>query len=267
MIPSINSRGILINHYRYFDKGLIIKKAQGSQDYNKIIGNHYKVLWRYQNPKGFNYSEEKSVLPNFGIYCIASNNKSEILFLLSILRSSINNVILNSKLKNENEKSLLLGLGAIKQYIRIPIITEKVIFIKDEIITRTSEMLFLEQVRLKDIIDFTEVTIQKFDSVDVIDDKLILNSRGREFELEIPEKHLELVKSLIKFDNEVTIQELKNLVVFDKEYQLAIKDYIDDLIFTLYFNVKLKEIGFTKADSIKKLCSQSKYYNLMPCLP
>jgi len=191
LIPSSDSSSIAIRRFRYFDKNARIKIAQGSQSYKHIIESRFKILWRYQNPKEYNYTDEKDVLPNFGIYCIASNNRTEILYLLSILRSNINNIILAGKLKNTNEKSFLLGLTSIKKYIRVPKISLKNKFIKNEIIAQTSEM--------------------------------ILDSKRHD----------------------------------------SIKNYVDDLIFALYFGVPLKTIGFHIADKIKVQCSQDQNYQII----
>jgi len=262
LIPSLNAKSISIRQFRYFDKKNEIKIAQGSQNYKRVIESRYKILWRYQNPKGYNYTDEKDVLPNFGVYCIASDNKTEIIFLLSILSSNISNAILDGKLKNKNEKSFLLGLTAIKQYIRVPKITSKNEFVKKEIVAKTLEMIFLENVRLKSIVDFSSVTIQRFDSVDVIDGKLILRSNQKAYSLEIPEEYFALVKASIIFD-EVTLQDLKNTIIFDVDRQRAIKNYVDDLIFALYFDVPLNKIGFNIANKIKTQCSENPYYSLL----
>lgn len=56
------------------------------------------------------------------------------------------------------------------------------------------------------------------------------------------------------------LSELKSLSGFDKEHQVQIKNYIDDLVYALYFKVKLPELGFENADKIKKTCAKHKYY-------
>jgi len=47
------------------------------------------------------------------------------------------------------------------------------------------------------------------------------------------------------------------------ERQAKLKDYIDDLVFALYFNISLKEVGLDKVEEIQKDCSKSKYYRLL----
>lgn len=49
----------------------------------------------------------------------------------------------------------------------------------------------------------------------------------------------------------------------DFEKQAKLKDYIDDLVFALYFNISLREVGIDKAEEIQKDCSKSQYYRLL----
>ena len=64
-------------------------------------------------------------------------------------------------------------------------------------------------------------------------------------------------------EKSITLQELKNMTVFDVERQRAIKNYVDDLIFALYFNVPLKKVGFDIADKIKSQCSENQNYSIV----
>ncbi|GAI14950.1 unnamed protein product, partial [marine sediment metagenome] len=41
----------------------------------------------------------------------------------------------------------------------------------------------------------------------------------------------------------ISLSELKALPVIDFETQIIIKDYIDDLVFALYFNIRIKNLG------------------------
>jgi len=63
-------------------------------------------------------------------------------------------------------------------------------------------------------------------------------------------------------NKEIVLSELKRLPVIDFEKQKELKDYVDDLIFALYFNVPIKKIGFEKAESIKVECAKNKFYNI-----
>jgi hypothetical protein len=54
-----------------------------------------------------------------------------------------------------------------------------------------------------------------------------------------------------------------SLPVLDLERQEQLKNYIDDLVFSLYFGIPLKEVGLDKAKKIQKACSRSEYYHLL----
>ena len=82
-------------------------------------------------------------------------------------------------LKSENEKDFLLSSSSIKNFIKVPKITDKNKAIKQEIIKQTEKLLALEDLQLKDFVDFT-TTIQKFEQVEVQGDNLILtNSKAK----------------------------------------------------------------------------------------
>lgn len=127
-------------------------------------------------------------------------------------------------------------------------------------------MLDLEKVTLRDVINFNGVQMQQFDKISVVGNKLMLDS----IKLEIPDNYIEAVKSVLKnkyFDKngnplltEVRLSELKSLSVIDFEYQQKLKDYIDDLVFALYFNVPIKTIGLEHSQDIKTLCSENEFY-------
>ena len=57
------------------------------------------------------------------------------------------------------------------------------------------------------------------------------------------------------------LSELKYLIALDKNLQESLKDYIDDLVFALYFNVPVKKIGFNQAGRIKELCRQNEFFD------
>jgi len=42
-----------------------------------------------------------------------------------------------------------------------------------------------------------------------------------------------------------------------------LKNYIDDLVFALYFNISVKIAGINEADRIKELCSKNEFYEYM----
>jgi hypothetical protein len=175
---------------------------------------------------------------------------------------------LKEKLLLPNETNYLVPIKAIKQYVRIPKITEDNAFIKEEIIKHIEEMLALEDRQLQDFVDFSNITKQKFDSVEVRGNNLILTQNSEEYKAPIKSKK-DVVKAVLNekygakslLPGEIVLSELKYLPAIDTDLQKSLKDYIDDLVFALYFNVPVKKIGFNLADQIKELCRQNEFYD------
>lgn len=248
-----------------------IKLRQANQGYN-LLDSKFKAIWSYANPNKFFFTSLPVIWARNQICAIGSEDKGEVLYLFALLNSSSITLILNSLLRSENEKDLLVSTTAIKEFIRIPRITKDNRPIKNEIIRRTEEMLALEDRTLSDFIDFSKVMIQKFDSVMITDDSLVLRKDGKEIKLQIKD-NLDLIKKTIdsNYSNQklypegkqILLTDLKSLPIIDFDKQRALKDYIDDLVFALYFNIPLKELGLNKADSIKIACAKNAHYELV----
>ncbi len=238
-----------------------------------VYQQKYKVLWSYINYDRFRYSDDK-VMINYNNVLISSNNKKEILYLFVLLNSNLSIKIFECLLRNENEKDILIGIKTVKQFVRVPKITEDNQFIKNEIIKRTEEMLELEEVKLSNLVDFSKVMMQKFNNVFIKDENLVLEKDDKEIKLKI-KRDAKIVKQAIeeKFGTggrlklkeklKINLSELKSLPVIDFEKQRLLKDYIDDLVFALYFNARISDVGFNKAETIKSLCEKSEYYKIV----
>jgi len=269
-IPHLKSDGFRVKTEGFYPKNRKIKIAHGSQGMI-MLNTEYKVIWRYVNPDKFFFIEGKNVLPRFQQFCIASNEKGEILYLLSLLNSRINLLLLKNLLKNEQEKDILIGLSIIKNFVRIPKINDRNKSIKNEIIQSTEEMLELEEKKLSDFIDFSNIMIQKFDEIKLEKDKLILIKDKNKFSLDIKGNNIqkELIKKIIneKFINEnvdnITLLDLKDLPIIDYDLQKQLKDYIDDLVFALYFNVTIDKLGLDEAQNIKDKCKKNQFYDIL----
>ena len=241
-----------------------IKLAKNSQGYI-TLESKYKILWSVKNPHSF-FITDKEIIFNMGYSnIISSNNRQEIYYLFSILNSKINFSLLKLFLKLENEKDFYIPISAIKNFIKVPKITDKNKSIKQEIIKQTEKLLALEDLQLKDFVDFT-TTIQKFEQVEVQGDNLILtNSQNNKVQQKINSK-TELIKDLIEETynqkplQEISLHDLKYTPAIDKQEQAVIKDYIDDLVFTLYFIIPIKKIGIEQAQNIKTQCLKNQYY-------
>ena len=241
-----------------------IKLAKNSQGYI-TLESKYKILWSVKNPHSF-FITDKEIIFNMGYSnIISSNNRQEIYYLFSILNSKINFSLLKLFLKLENEKDFYIPISAIKNFIKVPKITDKNKAIKQEIIKQTEALLALEDLQLKDFVDFT-TTIQKFEQLEVQGDNLILtNSQNNKVQQKINSK-TELIKDLIEETynqkplQEISLHDLKYTPAIDKQEQAVIKDYIDDLVFALYFIIPIKKTGIEQAQNIKTQCLKNQYY-------
>ncbi len=248
-----------------------IKLTQNNQGY-VTLEQKYKIVWSVKNPDRFCFTDHPIIFYMGKAPIICSNHKKEILYLFSLLNSPITKLILISNLKSEHEKEYLVPIKAIKEFINVPKITESKQFIKGEIIKGTKEMLAMEEVILADLVDFSGVMMQKFDNVLVKGNNLVLCKDKKERKLKITSKKA-LVKKTIddKYGSEelqfegkrIALSELKSLPTIDLEKQAELKDYIDDLVFALYFNIPLTKVGSKHRSEIKKECQKNKFYKLL----
>jgi hypothetical protein len=251
----------------------VIDLRQANQGYS-LLDSTYKVIWSYINPARFHFADNPIIWARNQICAIGSENKAELLYLFSLLNSPTVNRILSLQLRSEYEKDFLVSTSSIKQYVRVPKIVGNQKRIKKEIIKRAEEMLCLEEKTLSDFVDFSGVLVQRFDDVQVDGNTLVLYHDNRKTELQI-KSNAELVAMVIarKYEKEVmklekretSLSELRNLQVIDFEKQAKLKDYIDDLVFALYFNVPLKQIGLETSDQVHEACSASEFYQR--CFP
>jgi hypothetical protein len=183
----------------------------------------------------------------------------------------VTNFILNSHLKTEQEKDLLVSTTSVKEFVRVPKIKEHNEAIKEEIIKRVEEMLELEERTLSDFVDFSGVLLQKFREVKVEKNYLVLIDGGekRKFKIDGDPKLVEKAlsrwhKNELPLDAEkIKLSELKSLPLIDFEREKKLKDYIDDLVFALYFNVTLGKIGLEKAKGIKEILGKNRFYKIL----
>jgi hypothetical protein len=212
----------------------------------------------------------KDVLPMYQQYCIASSDEKEIKFLYGLLNSNLSLFLLEKTFKvgNEDKLTYILGLTFVKEFIHIPSITTQNNAIKEEIIKQTDHLLSQENLKLKDLIEFT-TNQQRFSAVEVSSNNIVLFDRdGNETRQRIRLKP-ELVKSLLEEkygkecirEKEIPLHDLKYIRAIDHNEQNRIKDYINDLVFALYFNISLNKIGLNEAEHIKELCRANKYYS------
>lgn len=275
--PKLNKKFWSIKEYKGFWPDIRgggskykINLLKANQGYNLLESKH-KVLWSYANPDKFYYSSEPLIWARNQICAIGSADKNEIFFLFAILNSTVVNYVLNIFLRSEAEKNYLVPLDAAKKYVRIPKVNQANLYIKNEIISNVDEMIKSENIILSDLVNFSGVMVQKLDAIGVEGNNLVLVKDNHKIKCKI-QKQPDLVKKVIKQlladeklikDGKISLSELKSLPVIDYEKQRALKGYIDDLVFALYFNVPLGKIGLQRAKAIKAKSAKNRFYKLL----
>lgn len=246
-----------------------IKLTKNNQGYI-TLEQKFKIIWSTKNPNRF-YFTERPIIFNMGkASIICSDNKNEMLYLFALVNSNITKIILEEHLKHEQEKDYLIPIKAIKEYIRVPRITGQNLYIKNEIVNRVKDMLALEEKTLSDFVDLSNITLQKFDKILIEDDNLILEKGNNKYNFIINENQ-KLIEKIIneKYNKQIIdgekikLSELKYLPIVDFEKQQQIKNYIDDLVFALYFNVNIANLGLDRAEEINSECSKHQYYEIV----
>lgn len=276
--PKINEKYYSIREYKGYypdtrtgTSKFRIKLLKNNQNYHLLDSDH-RIVWSYMNFGKFHFSSIPIIWARNQICGIGSKNKRELLYLFAILNSPLTSRVLESNLRSANEKDFLLSIASVKEFVRVPKITAANLSIKSEIIQAVPEILALEEITLADLVDFSKVMMQKFDAVSVKGNSLILCKDKKETKLEIKSNEA-LVKRTIaeKYRTErlefeggtIRLSELKSLPAIDFKRQAALKDYIDDMVFSLYFGIPLKKLGMAQAPAIRKLCEENKFYKLL----
>jgi len=247
----------------------LISLRQANQGYN-LLDSKYKLLWSYANPQRFHFSSLPLIWARNQICAVGSDNKSELLYLFSLFNSLVNMLILNSLLRSENEKDLLISTTSIKEFVRIPVVSDGSQRVKLKIQDLAENLLELEESFLQDFVDLSKVLKQKFDKVSVEGSKLILKKDGDKIELPI-KRDPSLVHKIVEENygqeglalegETITLSELMSLPVIDIEKQKELKDLIDDLVFCLYFNIDVPKNRVSDSKFVKSLCQKNKFYD------
>ena len=235
----------------FYDKNAPIEFMQCTQGM-RVYSNKYKIVWKTRFNGKFQFSDVPDMILNGNqSLMLSSNNRNELLFLLGLFNSTSSLFMLEKALKMPNESMYIVAMKSIKKYIRIPRITAKNQKLKDNIITLTESMLALEDVLLRDIVDFGKLNVQKFNEIRVAGKELVL-SNGKEFFLKIESGKEHLVQTIIRenfkdggllTEQPVSLAELKSLPAIDFDKQAEIKKQIDDTVFALYFDVPVKDVA------------------------
>jgi hypothetical protein len=108
------------------------------------LDHKYNIVCRIKNFQKFMLIEDPLIFNMGQASIIATDNKKEALFLFALLNAPLNIKILENNQKTENEKEFLVSIKTIKQYIRIPKVTNENAHIKSEIVKQTEAMLAAE---------------------------------------------------------------------------------------------------------------------------
>jgi hypothetical protein len=237
------------------------------------LDHKYNIVCRIKNFQKFMLIFEPIIFNMGQAAIIATDNKNEAFFLFALLNSLLNYKILEINNKTENEKEFLVSIKTIKQYIRIPKITANNKQIKAEIIKQTEALLDLEKLVINDLVDFPSTTMQAFDFVRVENNNLVLTSGNKDKVGKIKRGKSDIVKSAITDEyfsksyiipnKEINITELRSLTAIDYDEQKKIKGYIDDLVFALYFDLSIDNLGIENNDNIHKTVSKNEFYSLV----
>jgi hypothetical protein len=251
---------------KYYSKDSPFSFPGGSQGLLAFQKN-FKIIWRTRFARRFQFTDRHILLINNQSLLVSSNSKTELLFYLALLNSPITELILESNLKQENERDYFVPLRAVKSFIRIPYINDTNRHIKDEIVKCTEEILDLEKVKLSDLVDFSGILIQKFDEVKVVNQTLMLIRGDWATKLQVLGS-AEVVANAVargfgKLQNTITLAELRNLPVIDFRKQKSLKSYIDDLVFALYFDIALGIVSLENSDKVRQACSRSEHYHVL----
>ena len=239
----------------------------------ETLDHKYNIVCRIKNFQKFMLIDEPVIFNMGQATIIATDNKQEAMFIFSLFNSTLNVGILKNNQKTENEKEFLVSIKPIKQYIRVPKITQENKIIKTEIIKHTEAMLNLEDTVLNDIVDFPNKIIQSFDSIRVVGNTLILCHGDKNYTAKIKNGKIKIVEDLVNseyFPNggllskrEIILDDLRFLPAIDFEEQKKIKNYIDDLVFALYFKVQLPTLNINNANAIQKACAKNEFYTIV----
>jgi len=61
----------------------------------------------------------------------------------------------------------------------------------------------------------------------------------------------------------ISLSGLKELPAIDFAAQKPLNDYIADLVFALYFNIDISNLGLKNAGQIRKKCQKNEFYKLL----
>lgn len=248
-----------------------IKLRQANQQF-KLLESRYKIIWQYENPWRFHFTDKDVIWPRNQYCAIGSSNRSEILYLLALLNAPTNWELLTALMRSEGERSLSISTSAVKNFIQVPAIDDDNQHVKDKIIEKADKMIGGESKTLEDCVDFSNTLMQKLDSVMVENDQLVVGRNETEARLDITDS-LSIVADVVdnlsenpslRMGNEpIHVSDLKSIPVVDDHAQHALKSHIDDMVFALYFGIYLDDDDLNSPERVHKKCRSHPHYGLL----
>lgn len=237
-----NSKKYHVNGFTgYYSDKLPFKVPKGRQGIS-TFNQQYKIIWGVKDPTNFQFSNLKLLLNGLQSLIISSNNKVEIVYIFAILNSNLNRKVLEINCKSKHEQSFFVSMTNIKNFIRVPILdTPQKIEQKQKLIQLAQELLDAETVALQDLVDFDDdrVLPARFEKWEVSNgDTVIASTIILDSTYKFPIKNQpDLIKQTLEKEignSEFSLNQLKNLNVFDKNHQSRIKNQIDELVLEMY---------------------------------
>jgi type I restriction-modification system DNA methylase subunit len=271
--PILGKVGYKINKFRGYWPDIRAKEGKykirllkANQGYH-LLDSKYKIIWSYNRTTKFFFVDAPIIWARNKILAIGSENLSELYYLFAILNSRITDYILRKyvKIADEDTRTILVSLQIIKDQLRLPKITTKNKEIKAAIIDAVGALLEEEDKTMSDYVDFNGILIQKFDTVYLDEGSMIMKKDDTVIKRKIKAEG-DFVKnslSTLELSKPVSLMQIKHLKVIDEDKQNMIKNYIDDLVFALYFQVTLKHVSFSVAREIHEECDKNKFYKLL----
>ena len=111
--------------------------------------------------------------------------------------------------------------------------------------------------------------MQKFDKVGIYEDNLVIHYKFNQVNCKITGDINMVQKYIIRlqdsgiFTEQNYIAELKDISIYNIDYQSRLKEYIDHLVYSLYFKIELPNIGYQYNSEIKKICSTHEYFKMV----
>jgi len=240
----------------------LIELPKNSQGY-VTLDKRFKVLWRNARTDGF-YLTDRNVICKMGTASfIASDNEDEMLFLFALLNSSTTEYFLRGWFDLANEKmGYIIAVKRLKEFVRIPADSPQNRLLKKAAIGLAAEWRDQESRKLGDYVESSRILVQSADSVKLRDGNLVISRGNRRISIPVSGP-LELVKStlaakgLLENGERVSLKELLQTPVVDRQRIAQIRRHLDLIIFAMSFDVRIARGSMNDLQKLESQCAGS----------